>query len=535
MAGTGVEVELKFSPASDETLRALAARAEFPGWRIVDRVIENQQNTYYDTKTARLETSGASLRRRLLADGLEWTFKQGPGPGRDGVARRQEVNSRLPLDQTREELPACPAVSRARSLAGGERLEPLFSLRTLRTQVELARADGTRLALALDRIALEGDRHAPPYRETEVEVELVRGDERAVVDLGLWLMGEYGLLPLRGSKRGRAMAWRRGVGLPVVAPDLGASLLAERVATISADVRGRPVVVKLGGPSGSRRPRALADELCLRWPGATLVPSIADADPLLDPCRAGIAIAEGPHVLETGHADAAAWVKSALPSQLIAHLVSTARSIGMDQWKILTAFGDYVVPSQRRRLDPAARWADLVIIDDGAPELFAPGEQRETRLYAWPSAAALRAADAGQLGASTSRDRRYLPPAGARSGAVDVRLSEDIATVSFTRESGDIVRAETRPRVTALLTRLGYRLAQTFEVVHLRYALDGWHVSLDRVAGLGHWCAIDADAAVPASAELPLAALGLTGVRRTTASYLDLAVDTGHDHDGYDQ
>lgn len=534
MAATGVEVELKFSPASDETLRALAARAEFPGWRIVDRAIENQQNTYYDSKSARLEAAGASLRRRLLAGGLEWTFKQGPGPGRDGVARRQEVNSRLPQDHTREELPACPAISRARTLAGGERLEPLFGLRTLRTQVELSRADGTRLALALDRIALEGDRHAPPYRETEVEVELLRGDERAVVELGLWLMGEYGLLPLRGSKRGRAMAWRRGVGLPVVTPDLGASLLAERVATVSAEVRGRPVVVKLAGPSGSRRSRALADQLCQRWPGATLALSVADADQLPDPGGGGIVIAEGPNVLETGHADAAAWVKSALPGQLIAHLVATALSIGMDHWKILTAFGEYVVPSQRRQLDPAARWADLVVIDDGAPELLAAGDRRESMVYAWPSAAALRAAGATQLGAATSRERRYLPPAGASTGAVDVRLSDDIAMVSFASESGDIARAETRPRVTALLTRLGYRLAQTFEVAHLRYALAGWHVSLDRVAGLGHWCAIAADPDVTASAEVPFAALGLTGARRASASYLDLSLAAGDEREGYD-
>lgn len=532
MAATGVEVELKFSPASDTTLRALAARAEFPGWRIVDRVIENQQNTYYDTGTARLEAAGASLRRRLLATGLEWTFKQGPGPGRDGVARRQEINSRLSLDQTRDELPACPAISRARSLVGGERLEPLFSLRTLRTQVELTRADGTRLALALDRVGLEGDRHAPPYRETEVEVELLRGDERAVVELGLWLMGEYGLLPLRGSKRGRAMAWRRGVGLPVVTPDLGASLLAERVATVSADVLGRPIVVKLAGPSGSRRPRALATELCQRWPGATLLTSNADVDQLPHPGRASIVIAEGPNILETGHADAAAWVKSGLPSQLIAHLIATARSVGVDGWKILTAFGDYVVPSQRRRLDPAARWADLVVIDEGAPELLACDDRGESRIYAWPSAATLRLAGAKRIGDFASREQRYLPPAGGRGGPVDVTLSDDIATVSFAREAGGMVRAETRPRVSALLTRLGYRLEQTLDIAHRRYVLDGWQVSLDRVAGLGHWCAVEAGATVPPTAELPLAALGLTGARRTTASYLDLALETCDDQDG---
>lgn len=533
MAATGIEVELKFSPASEETLQALAARVEFPGWRILERAVENQQNTYYDTKSARLEQGGGSLRRRLLAEHVEWTFKQGPGPGRDGLARRQEVNSRLGVERARDELPSCPAVSRARSLAGGDRLQPTFSLRTLRTEVTLARADGTRLALALDRIALEGDDAAPPYRETEVEIELLRGDERAVVDFGLWLMSQYGLLPLRGSKRGRAMAWRRGVGLPVVAPDLGASLLAERVATISAEVMDRSTIVKLAGPAGSERARALADTLCREWPDATLVEHVEDVAELPVRHAPGIVIVEGHSVLEAGHADAAAWVKAGLSTPLIAHLIAVAQANGMDDWKVLTAFGEYVVPSQRRRLDPAARWADLVVIDEGAPELLALHESRRVKVYAWPSAGALRVAGGRQLDHTVAREQRYLPPPGVRSNPIDVRLVDDVAIVSFTRGDGTIVLGEARPRVAALLTRLGYRLAHAVEISHRRFTAGGWCISLDRVAGWGHWCAIEPEALEPADPAPLLAELGLGGARHTTASYLDLVSGAAQDDSEY--
>lgn len=534
MARSGIEVEVKFSPASEETLRTLAARERFPGWRTIGRVVENQHNTYYDTASARLEAAGASLRRRLLTDRLEWTYKQGPGPGRDGVARRQEVNSELGLERARDDFPVCPAVTQARTVAGGEPLIALFCLRTLRTQVELARADGTRVALALDRLSLEDEDAGLPYRETEVEVELLRGDERAVAELGLWLMSEYGLLPLRGSKRGRALAWRRGVGLPVVAPDLGASLLAERVVAVESDIVGRPVVVKLAGPVGSARPRALARTLCQAWPGATLVDTDRASIDLQGHGQGGTVIVEGPTVLEAGHADAAAWVKSGLPASLIAHLIASARASGIDLWKLLTAFGEYVVPSQRRHLDPAARWSDLVVIDDGGPDTVTRDASKKLKLYAWPSPEALRAAGAVRLDVRVSRERRYLPPSGEVVAAVDVRLIEDVAIVTFAVGQGMMARAEVRPRVTALLTRLGYRLTQTFEVSHQRYVLGPWELSLDRVTDHGYWCAIERDAGATCDEAPPVAALGLAGARATTASYLDLAAgaETDSSSDG---
>jgi inorganic triphosphatase YgiF len=228
MGRRGIELEAKFAPVDEATLASLAARTDFPGWRIAGRRDEAQQNTYYDTADSLLEARSCSLRRRLLdrgRGGVEWTFKRGRGPGRDGIARRREVNALLPPNQTDLGRASCEPVARARRVVGDRPLLPLFTLLTTRTQIELARADGTRVALALDRLRMEGE---PGYRETEVEIELLDGDERGLAELAVWLMRQYGVLPMRGSKRGRAITWKRGEGLPVVTPDLALDLLAER-------------------------------------------------------------------------------------------------------------------------------------------------------------------------------------------------------------------------------------------------------------------------------------------------------------------
>ena len=87
MARRGIELEVKFAPVGEQTLADLTARRDFPGWAIAGRHDEAQENTYFDTLDALLEAASCSLRRRILdggAGGIEWTFKRGRGPGRDG-------------------------------------------------------------------------------------------------------------------------------------------------------------------------------------------------------------------------------------------------------------------------------------------------------------------------------------------------------------------------------------------------------------------------------------------------------------------
>ncbi|HEY8598765.1 MAG TPA: CYTH domain-containing protein, partial [Thermomicrobiales bacterium] len=149
MVRRGIELEVKFAPVGEHTLDELAARTEFPGWRILSRHTEAQHNTYFDTPDALLEAARCSLRRRIIDDGaggVEWTFKRGRGPGRDGVARRREVNALLSGKKIDLPKAKCEPVARARLVAREQPLQPLFTLLTDRQQIELVRADGGRVA-----------------------------------------------------------------------------------------------------------------------------------------------------------------------------------------------------------------------------------------------------------------------------------------------------------------------------------------------------------------------------------------------------
>lgn len=540
MGRRGIEFEVKFAPAGEATLTDLAARAEFPGWTVVRRHDERQRNTYYETPSAALEAARCSLRRRVLDHGVEWTFKRGAGPGRDGVARRREANALLPLGSP--DLPKCEPVRRARKVADREPLQPLFTLLTARQQIELAPADDptTRLALALDRVRLDDARVYHGYEEAEVEIELLDGDERAVAQLAIWLMQTYGLLPLRGSKRGRALAWLRGTGLPVVAPALGLRLLAERVAALAPQVHGRPVVVALAAPRGSDEASRLARALHEQLPSSRLLTGVTDSLPfpheVLLPSKAlpqlEIVIIEGPDILKTRHADIGAWVKVSLPQPLLARLLVDASAAGRDAWEILRRCGEYAVPLQRRYLDPAAQWADLVVINNAPPEddpawFGAPAEQ--IKLFGWPAAATLDCLGAVAGDHDLEDDRFFTPPGSCQGELLRVRLCADTAWVSFPRDDSNgrptIVTYEARPRVLALLPSLGYTAAGQVRKARRRYRTGGWEIALDLVAGLGYCGELRRVGSDERDQEALIAALGLSGARTTTAPYRDLVLE----------
>lgn len=524
MARRGIELEAKFAPADEATLAALAAREDFPGWRIAGRHEEAQQNTYYDTADSALETNSCSLRRRLLdggRGGVEWTFKRGRGPGRDGIARRREVNALLPGNRTDIAKADCEPVARAQRVVGLRPLLPLFTLLTTRTQIELARDDGTRVALALDRLRMEGE---PGYCETEIEIELMDGDERGLAQLAVWLMRTYGVLPMRGSKRGRAITWKRGEGLPVVAPDLALELLAERSELLAHRVKGRPMVIAIAAPRGSEQAGALAAVLAARLSDARQFPDREAID-----ASVKVAILNGPEVLDNGPFDLGVWTKVSLSHDLLARLIDGALAAGTDEWTILRRCGEYVVPSQRRFIDPAAHWADIVVINNALPAegcgRFAT-PQRQVKLVGWPSTAALAATGASALGTDREEDHLLRPPAASDGELLRVRLSEDTAWVSFDQSCNGtttrIATHEARPRILPLLHNLGYRDAGQLTKLRRRYCLGGWEIALDHVAGLGRYCELRQVAHDTRDAAEIAALLGLDGAEQTTATYLAL-------------
>lgn len=521
MARRGIELEVKFAPVGERTLDELAARTAFPGWRVIGRHSEAQHNTYFDTPDALLEAARCSLRRRILdggAGGIEWTFKRGRGPGRDGVARRREVNALLPGKRGEFPKGKCEPIERARRIAGVQPLQPLFTLLTDRHQIELGRADGARVALALDRLCLEGE---SAYRETEIEIELCDGDERAVADLALWLMRSYGVLPMRGSKRGRALAWRRGLGLPVVAPALALELLAERVAPSRGAIATPTPLIVLASPLGSEQAERLAAALLARLPGAKRALA-GESGPTAEGVT-GPQIAVGIPALARDDAAITAWVKVGLPQPLLRRLTDDAAAAGVDPWTILRRLGEYVIPSQRRFLDPAARQTDLIVIDNFPPpgddQHLTPSEQ--LKFLGWPTDTALACAGAVALGTALERDHFLRPTAGGASGYLRVRLREDTAWVSCT-EAGDAARIatyEARPRILPLLHNLGYNGAGSLTKERRRYRLGGWEIALDRVAQLGHFCELRRVAADERDLKTVAAALGLAAVARTGKTY----------------
>ncbi len=523
MGRRGIELEAKFAPADEATLAALAACDEFPGWRVVERHAEAQQNTYYDTADGLLEANSCSLRRRMLdggRGGAEWTFKRGRGPGRDGIARRREVNALLPGNQTDPAKVVCEPISRARRVIGERPLLPLFTLLTTRSQIDLGRGDGTRVALALDRLQMEGQ---PAYRETEIEIELLDGDEGGLAHLAVWLMREYGVLPMRGSKRGRALAWKRGLGLPVVAPDLALALLVERTELLRSRAQGRALMIALAAPRGSDQAQVLAMALAARLPEAQTCPDRAAIN-----ATTTVAILDGPTVLDDGPSDLGVWAKVGLPHPLLARLIDDAAAAGTDDWSILRRCGEYVVPSQRRFIDPAAHWADIVVINNAPP--VGPGRsatpQQQVKLVGWPSATALTAAGLSGAAVVHEEDHFLTPPAAQDGEFLRVRLIEDTAWASFAEadagETTQIATYEARPRILPLLHNLGYRDAGLLTKLRRRYRLGGWEIALDRVAGLGRYSELRRVADDPRNADELAALLGLAGAETTTATYLAL-------------
>lgn len=524
MARRGIELEVKFAPVGEQTLVDLAGRQEFPGWQIVGRHDEAQQNTYFDTPEALLEAAHCSLRRRILdggAGGIEWTFKRGRGPGRDGVARRREINALLPARKgdLRGEFPRgiCLPIERARQVAGLQPLQPLFALLTTRHQIELARDDGAHVALALDHIALAD---APTYRETEIEIELFDGDERAMAELALWLMRTYGVLPMRGSKRGRALAWRRGLGLPVVAPALALDLLTERTSVTSTAEAPAATLIVLASPRGSDQARRLSTALLARVPTAKLI-----AEPLGTTTNADSspAIIVSESTIAHPEAALAAWVKVGLPRPLLRRLIDDTAIAEVDPWAVLRRLGEYVVPSQRRYLDPAARNADLIVIDNlppsGDDQHLTPAEQ--VKFVGWPAETTLRERGAIPYGIAREEDHFFHAPVATTGDYLRVRLREDTAWVSYDKrtESKGIATHEARPRVLPLLRNLGYSEVGTLVKIRRRYRLGGWEIALDRVAQLGQYCELRRVAADDRDLAALIALLGLCTIEQTASSY----------------
>jgi inorganic triphosphatase YgiF len=189
----GIERELKLTPDQPELLDRLAAVERLGPFEVTARAREQQRNSFFDTRDGSLRAARLALRRRVVVGRpmALWTLKA-EGELFRGIASRPEVEMQLDGDLppalavgvlgqgARERGSPALAEQLADALAGSPlpRPDPYLELETDRRLLELRASEpGWEAELALDRVQLLGH---PAFGELEIEVELKRGDERAL-------------------------------------------------------------------------------------------------------------------------------------------------------------------------------------------------------------------------------------------------------------------------------------------------------------------------------------------------------------------
>jgi inorganic triphosphatase YgiF len=216
-----MERELKLVPRDVALLDRLADMNAVGPFAVVRRSEENQRNSFFDTSSRSLEKAQVGFRRRVVSDRqlAAWTIK-GQGGVVRGVVSRPEIELELDADMAPAlALDALQQSARSRgapllaeqisdALASGglPQQEPVLETETYRRMLDLAAADrGWAVELALDRVRLLGHR----YAETEIEVELKRGEEDSL-DAARAAISELGdVTESKGSKLSRALAHLR--------------------------------------------------------------------------------------------------------------------------------------------------------------------------------------------------------------------------------------------------------------------------------------------------------------------------------------
>ena len=205
-AGRTTEVELKYRVRDEVTADRLLALEEFGGFRARGSARASQhEDRYLDTADGALARAGFAARLRHGAAGTIVSIKSTiKGKGRGALHRREELEG--PAERTTDphDWPASAARSLILELCGDAPLVELVTVRQLRHRRELR--DGTTVAeFSLDEVDIVA-RGRLVERFTELEVELVSGDEAKLHALGEVLGKEKGLRPSSGSKLEAALA-----------------------------------------------------------------------------------------------------------------------------------------------------------------------------------------------------------------------------------------------------------------------------------------------------------------------------------------
>src|SRR5689334_11635655 len=197
-----MELKLSASPAAYAAVCRHPALAAVKAGRARTATIVSR---YYDTPSDELYQNGVAL--RLRRRGARWlqTVK-GAGDAAAGMHRRAEYEwalSRPIPDATR--LATTPWAKLFAATAAS--LAPVFGTEVTRAEQALAFDDGTRALLSFDHGTVRAGRKRAPL--SEIEIELVEGDPRQLIDLALALCADIPLTLAHASKADRGYALAR--------------------------------------------------------------------------------------------------------------------------------------------------------------------------------------------------------------------------------------------------------------------------------------------------------------------------------------
>lgn len=204
--------------------------------------------TYFDTETLHLARHRLTLRRRTGGSDAGWHLKTpGGGNGR--------VEHRLPLGDDADAVPE-ELTARVRAVVRTAALRPVTRLHTRRVETPLLDEAGRTLALlAQDEVRAESDGAEQSW--TEIEVELVDGDERVLRAVEKRLLAA-GATPAAGpSKLARALGDRLDTRPAAAASEpVFAYATEQRDAIVANDP-----AVRDGDPEGVHRMRVATRRL----------------------------------------------------------------------------------------------------------------------------------------------------------------------------------------------------------------------------------------------------------------------------------
>jgi len=199
-AGRPVEIELKYRvvdpTAGDRYLTADDLVGFTPSHAVRSTQVEDR---YIDTVDGALARAGFAARIRQTAKSTTVGVKSAiRRPGAGGAHRREELEG--PADRTAppRDWPASDARSLILEQCGDAPLVEVVTIRQLRRKRILERSR-TAVEVSLDEVDVV-TRSRVVGRFVELEVELVRGDEEALAEIGALLAEDRGLAPADASK-----------------------------------------------------------------------------------------------------------------------------------------------------------------------------------------------------------------------------------------------------------------------------------------------------------------------------------------------